>query len=515
MLCFLITLYLFTFIFNYELEKKEIDKKFLNMLKSITNLERNAPSYTDLITSFYSDTALYRLKNCKDIACINSIADLPEIPQIKNFLIDTFTKKKNTVQYLNINIPKDYKETYEYFCCALFDKDTLYHYVIRTNILAKTYQQKKKQIIKSECHTYAGHTTCGKIPEWKNVEFTDEEKKRISAAVYSKSLNAFKSRYFNEIDKFIAETSQKTDEQSGTDPQEKTIDNLKIVFVQNLKRIVNEELHKRTYPSGYSSLVLNINSNADIKMDVILKDEIQTYCKTNQFPDKIVSDLIKLANFVGKQSAKDLNFADSNNNVYVYDIIGYAIKEDNKIFIVYIKSETKGDLPKRTKKFIQRRCRKFLGITISCSESIIEKDDPLTLEELTKVRNALFAMNMGTIFSKIDLINESTTLLGSTGTIYSPSKIYAAMMQNDGRIKIYDTRTGSVKMYIGKSLDVNFGPYNLQIKANGNFYIVNKTNDKVWSAEIKEQGIAPFKIEISDQGKFYLKDSQGKILYEQ
>ena len=89
------------------------------------------------------------------------------------------------------------------------------------------------------------------------------------------------------------------------------------------------------------------------------------------------------------------------------------------------------------------------------------------------------------------------------------------MMQNDGRIKIYDTRTGSVKMYIGKSLDVNFGPYNLQIKANGNFYIVNKTNDKVWSAEIKERGIAPFKIEISDQGKFYLKDSRGKILYEQ
>ena len=42
-LCFLITLSLFTFIFNYESEKKEIDKKFLNMLKSITNLERNAP----------------------------------------------------------------------------------------------------------------------------------------------------------------------------------------------------------------------------------------------------------------------------------------------------------------------------------------------------------------------------------------------------------------------------------------------------------------------------------------
>ena len=104
--------------------------------------------------------------------------------------------------------------------------------------------------------------------------------------------------------------------------------------------------------------------------------------------------------------------------------------------------------------------------------------------------------------------------MGSEGAIYSPSKTYIAYMSQDGLIMIKNQRTGQIVKKLGIPSSTENKPYNLQVKENGNMFIINKNNDKVWTTNTASKGTAPFKLELSEQGKLTLYDSQNKKLYE-
>lgn len=209
---------------------------------------------------------------------------------------------------------------------------------------------------------------------------------------------------------------------------------------------------------------------------------------------------------------KDVKYNVALGNSEVEDLIGYAVKDGDKIFFTYIRSKTTGYIPNRVKRITERKCISFIwGLIKFCYDFPASTPNPLTPKEIETVKNALSYINLETIQKKISTISESQTLLGSQGAIYSPSKNCVAYMSEDGLILI--KKSNQIIKRIGMQSSTQNKPYNLQIKENGNMFIINKSNDKIWTTETGSKGVPPFKLELSEDGKLTLKDSKNKILW--
>ena len=153
--------------------------------------------------------------------------------------------------------------------------------------------------------------------------------------------------------------------------------------------------------------------------DVFNKDELQNYISTHQFPEKVMNDL-KILAFTEKVGTKEVIYAGyiSSQECVYEDIVGYAIKDGNRIFFSYIRSKTKGYIPNRIVIVPEEKCIHIL-LWKWCYDLPSNRAVPFTDQEIKIVENALKYINYEAMEKKIQTIVESQTLLGSDGKILS------------------------------------------------------------------------------------------------
>ena len=497
--------------FTVQLSDKEIKSRLLSCLKYYSNQSRNPGSYKNLVSDISSYSRIYK-GVCNDNNCINRSYPASKIPKIKEFFNNAFNQKPSCMgnTFYSSN---NYKESQEYFCSAAYDSPKLHYYCIEVTNYAYTLQMyvtKEKEV----CKGFWPFRKCGTAQYEEARDLNQNEKNIVQQAVKSKSLDTFKSRYFTEYDDYVQESTPHADQKAGSDTQDKkTVDNQKIIFIRNLKRIIAS--YRRSKPNNYHSLVRNIQVTTDIRMDLFNKNELDSYISKHNLPSKVKDDLKIVAFSREPESSKDVKYelANGNTKAEAVDIIGYAVKEGDKLFFSYIRSTTTGTIPNRLKIVDEEKCVLKIWFIHWCYDVPTNVPNPLSQAELQTVKDALKYINLETIQKKIETISESQTLLGSEGAIYSPQKTYIAYMSQDGLIMIKNQKTGQIVRKLGMPSSTENKPYNLQVKENGNMFIINKNNDKVWTTNTASKGTAPFKLELSEDGKLTLKDAQNKQLY--
>lgn len=213
------------------------------------------------------------------------------------------------------------------------------------------YEMREKEV----CKGFWPFKKCASAKYEEARDFTANEKNIIQQVVKSKSLDTFKSRFFTEYDDYVQENKSHADQKSGSDTQDKkTVDNQKIIFVKNLKRIIAS--YRRTKPNNYHSLVRNIQVTTDIRMDLFNKKDLDSYISKHKLPNKVKDGLKVVAFSREPESNKDVKYDVVNQNSIAEDIIGYAVKEGGKLFFSYIRSTTTGTIPYRIKIITKEKC---------------------------------------------------------------------------------------------------------------------------------------------------------------
>jgi hypothetical protein len=463
----------------------------LKYLSGFSYMSLRVKPFDDLISDFEANYEILEdVCTCEGCLEGSSFRILSHKDEFKKFLNDTYyAKKNNTFNTVRYFTEKSINHSFEWFCSQRYSNNSLSFYCIQIQIKAKLYQKYKEKGVKRELEYY--------------------EKEIVQSAVKAQSLAYFLHAFNLEYDRLILKLS--TNDTDISDDQ-KAIDNQKIDFSLNLRRIISTEIREK--PHNYDSLMKDIKSVSDIKMDSFLNHEFVEYSFKNNLPSEVINDLYSVSVLSDKFAKKDIKYYYAKESGKVNDLIGYAVKKGDKIFFSYIRSETTCVIPVRKKKVEREECHTSFLVIKKCHTVIDLVDDPYTIEEINKIKQALLAINMEKIQKKIDLMDESQTLLGNNAIINSPYRIYSAKITDNAQISIYETSTGKQKSKIGNYFNDAFKPYNLQINNKGNIYIINKNNLKVWSAKITKKGKAPYTIELTDEGNFYLKDAENNILFE-
>jgi len=440
------------------LNDKEIKKNLLKSIKVYTSQTRNPGNYKNLVSDIMSYSRVYT-GSCQDNKCIDKIYESTQALAFRDFFNKVLNQKiANPQTYtMFLTAQKNYHEGREHFCSAMYDSGKMHYYCFETTNLAyklDQYQWKEEK----KCKRVLFKKKCGTARYEVVRPFTDAENNIVRQAVKSKSLDTFKSRFYSEYDDYITEVTPQADQKAGSDTQEtKTVDNQKIIFVKNLKRIISS--YRRTKPANYHPLVRNIQVTSDIRMDLFFKKDLDSYVSQHNLPDKVKNDLKVIVFSREPEVSQDVKYNVDIGNSEVEDIIGYAVKDEDKIFFTYIRTKTTGYIPNRVKRISERKCIKILFWSW-CYNFPATAPDPLTSQELTIVKNALSYINLETIQKKINTISESQTLLGSQGIINSPKRNYVASKRLATRIDAmirFVHSSHSIKVMASRELTFNVG----------------------------------------------------------
>ena len=476
----------------------------LNYEKYITNLNSATQSYSGTLSNQNDiNTLKKRLNiNSNNINLLSTLLKNKKTGEIKIF-------KQNDFPYIStVN---------EILGGAIFTEEKKIYYLI---FVARSYGTVLQQIERKTrrvCTKKKGifhKKHCWDEPYEEKRANTVPEKKLIEKTLLSKSILSIKSRYYEENEKIQRQIESNNQNTNNTySDTYKKIQSKKNIFYKNIESLID---NSRKNPYGYDKLVRNIKSYTDVNMDMFQKNELESICKKYNLPNDVKNQLRSLL-FASKPNAKkNIKYLNEKSKVSIDELLGYAMKENDIIYFAFIRSTTEGEMPYRTKLVSVKVCHKtFFGLGRSCHYERETKDDPYTANELLTVKNALIYISAQSFKKKLNTIKESQTLLGMDRKIISNNKIYCAIIGNDGRIYIGPNPNPkiNIKKVIGNIQSQANAPYSLQIKENGNIFIINKNNDKVWSSETSHKGVAPFDLILRDDGKLDLIDSKKTVVY--
>ncbi len=485
------------------------------MLSDRLNAKRAAPDGYEKYVTDLTTSATFYLTSFANEAEITKLTTTVTIPQTAYTALKTALSSKNgNFQILEGNAYPANNKLEEFIGSYYYDTDGKLYLLLFTAVSTGSLLQQTQ--IRTEHHCkrkFLHHKHCWDEEYEENRDFTADELNLVKNVLFSKSILGLRSKFYEENEKLqkevTVEKEKQAAEQAKKDPVQEAINAKRDVFISNLKRLANTG---RTKPAGYETLVRNIVAYTDVNMDMFDKNEVDAICAKYSLPEQVKKDLKAIVFVSDAISSGDIKYLNNLKTASVEEILGFVMKEQNAVFFAFIRSVTEGEIPRRTKNVDVKLCHHTL-IGKSCHHESRVVEDPYTPAELEIVKNAILAINAEKLNNKLATINESQILLG-TGKIISPDGKIAAILNNDGRLIIgpaANPLSGTLHT-IGTAQTTAFAPYSLEVKENGNLYIVNKNNDKVWSSNTPNMGTKPFKLVLEISGELKLIDSTGKII---
>ena len=159
-------------------------------------------------------------------------------------------------------------------------------------------------------------------------------------------------------------------------------DQVKAKILNELRKEANK--YRFSFPSGTSSLITDLASTTQIKMDKITYNQIDSLKNTHNFPNDIISKFKKLKYL--------------KNNVVC---IGARLDE-TYLYVTYVKGLASGKEIPQYKQVKYKHCKKFLFIK-NCKNKYKKERRGLTELELNKIKEALKAKYGQMLNSVLDL----------------------------------------------------------------------------------------------------------------
>ena len=505
------------FLISSSLSLKNVEKeKLLSNLIFHLNVKRVTPqNYEKYIVDLNSDTQAYSgiISNSNDL---NTFKKRFDINQNSYKLLSRllYNNLKGTVEIFNENYIVNQWTVKEILGGAILTEEKkIYFLIFVAKSTGKILQQIEKKT-REECTKKKGifhKRHCWYEPYEEKRANTAQENNLIKKALLSKSILSIKSKYYEENEKIQRQIESNNQNTNNTySDTYKKIQSKKNIFYKNIESLID---NSRKNPYGYDKLVRNIKSYTDVNMDMFQKNELESICIKYNLPNDVKNQLKALLFASKPNGKKEIKYFNEKSKICTDELLGYAMKEDNIIYFAFIRSITEGEIPYRTKLVRVKVCHRVL-FGHSCHYENRNEDDPYTENEYLIVKNALMYISAQSFRQKLKIIRESQTLLGMDRKIISNNKIYCAIIGNDGIIYIGPNPNPkiNIKKVIGNIQSEANAPYSLQIKENGNIFIINKNNDKVWSSNTSNKGVAPFNLILDDNANLNLIDSDGKIL---
>ena len=511
------TLIVFSLIFSSLSVKNTEKEKLLSNLNLLSKIqeERETPlNYEKYIANLNSFTISYSgtLSNQNDI---NTLQKSLKINSQNINLLSTLLKNKKTGQILIINEKNIINKAAvnEILGGAIFTEEKKIYYLIFVATSTGTVIQQTQKKVERVCKRRGGlfrRKHCWNEIHEETRENNKDEIEGMKKTLLSKSILSIRSKYYEEKEKFQKQIEQNNQDTNNYSDTYKKIQSKKNIFYNNIESLID---NSRKKPYGYEKLVRNIKSYTDVNMDMFQKNELESICIKYNLPNDVKNQLKALLFASKPNGKKEIKYFNEKSKICTDELLGYAMKEDNIIYFAFIRSITEGEIPYRTKLVRVKVCHRVL-FGHSCHYENRNEDDPYTENEYLIVKNALMYISAQSFRQKLKIIRESQTLLGMDRKIISNNKIYCAIIGKNGIIYIGSNPNPYNKTIktIGNSQSEANAPYSLQIKENGNIFIINKNNDKVWSSNTSNKGVAPYDLILDNNGNLNLIDSDGKIL---
>ena len=513
----IISIFLLLSLFYSSLSVKNAEKKaLLSKLASLLEDKRETPQdYERYIANSNSNTTSYSgiISNQNHIDTLKKKLPFINSQNLKYLSILLNNKRIGSVGSVAIltqtNILNKSTITEILGAAILTDDKNIFYLIFVANSTGTVLRQ-IEQRTRRECKKKWFKKYC-----WDEVYDVErqnnaQEIEGMKKILLSKSILSMKSKYYEEREKIQTEidfNNQNIDINSDM----YKIQSKKNIFLKNIETLIDNSRQK---PNNYETIVRNIKSYTDVNMDMFEKNELELICKKYNLPNDVKNNLHSLAFSSKPNMEKKIKYFNAVSKVSTDELIGFAMKENNTIFFAYIRSITEGEMVNKYTSVEVNKCRRIIFWKV-CHKEKRTVHYSYSENEYFIAKNALMYMSGQSLDRKLNTMKESQTLLGKDGKIISKNKKYCAIIGKNGIIYIglNPNPDKNILYTIGEKQNEAYAPYSLQIKENGNIFIINKNNNKVWSMDTFNNGIAPFSLVLNDDGSLNLVDSKGNILY--
>lgn len=339
---------------------------------------------------------------------------------------------------------------------------------------------------------------------------SENDAKIILQILQEKALNTARSRAFEQKEKLEKQIDENTPKE---EPSTQTTSGSKILekkekFVKSLENYLKTPIYR---PSGYEALITNFESYTEVNMDIFKKNDLSKIVEKYNLPQKVYDDLKILSYSSEPIASSEIAYKNQNGEAELEEIIGYAEKESDEIFFGLFRSVGSGTLMFRKEAIKKRVCKKKI-FAYYCYDELEYVDIVHTPAEVQIVEGALSAMNYNSFKNMLRSIGESQTIIGKDGKLSSSDGNYIAKLSQNGLINV--SKNNVVVYLIGNYQTELNAPYGIQVRNNGNIYIVNKNDDKVWSSDTSNKGTSPYRLVLENSGCLVLYDVNNSEIYK-
>ena len=274
-----------------------------------------------------------------------------------------------------------------------------------------------------------------------------------------------------------------------------------------------------SYPSNYESLIKNLQGATSMVTDSIKKTELDLLYSKYKLPSQVY-DKIKGIAFSTSVAIKAFNVVVNSNSARVEEYIGAGYQQNGIVKFAYIKTIVYGSLVPKYDVVTYKKCKRIIFKFCKKKKRNVQRGN--TEYEINQIKQALRAKGYSNLNEKINSINSNTQMiLTENQMIASLNGSKKAMLVPQtgqvfaGKSVFSPAYLAQVKNY-GKLLGVNRanqGPFNLQLKNNGNLVTTNKSGATTWTAYSGGKGTGPYRLSVTDDGELYLSDANWMPLY--
>jgi hypothetical protein len=178
-------------------------------------------------------------------------------------------------------------------------------------------------------------------------------------------------------------------------------DQVKAKILNELRKEANK--YRFSFPTGTSSLITDLASTTQIKMDKITYNQIDSLKNTHNFPIDVISKFKKLKYLKNNVVYDSFTFSKKRSKTSTEIVFGIGARLDETyLYVTYVKGLSSGKEIPQYKQVKYRQCKRFLFIK-NCKNKYKKVRRGLTDSELIKIKEALKAKYGQMLNSVLDL----------------------------------------------------------------------------------------------------------------
>ena len=178
-------------------------------------------------------------------------------------------------------------------------------------------------------------------------------------------------------------------------------DQVKAKILNELRKEANK--YRFSFPTGTSSLITDLASTTQIKMDKITYNQIDSLKNTHNFPIDVISKFKKLKYLKNNVVYDSFTFSKKRSKTSTEIVFGIGARLDETyLYVTYVKGLASGKEIPQYKQVKYRKCKRFLFIK-NCKNKYKKVRRGLTDSELIKIKEALKAKYGQMLNSVLDL----------------------------------------------------------------------------------------------------------------